>query len=167
MSATIRAEPLSVERFAPFGQVVSAGQGDGVSANQGTAVRFNRAATLVNARPGATPNLAVFRSMPKELPFALRLLEKHPHSTQLFAPLVASRFLVCVAPKLADGSPDPLLIRAFLCGPGQGINYRADTWHHPILALDAPAEFLMLAWEDDGPQDCVERWFDEPVLVTT
>lgn len=163
---TVRAEPLTPEAFAPFGQVISAGLGDGVAANQGTAVRFNWAAELVNERPGARANLAVFRSTPKELPFQIRLLERHSGSSQLFVPMSCDRFLVAVCP--ADGAGEPELsgLRAFVCGPGQGVNYSPNIWHHPILALNRPAEFVMLAWEDGTPADCEERPLASPVSVS-
>jgi ureidoglycolate lyase len=153
----LTAEPLSREAFAPFGDVLSAGLGEGTAANQGTAVRFNWAAQLTNARAEAKPNLAIFRSTPQPLPFTVKLLERHPSSTQVFLPLVCSRFLVLVAPAAADQGPALDGLRAFVCRSGQGINYRAGTWHHPIIALDAPAEFAMLAWEDGTRGDCEER----------
>ncbi|MBX5484462.1 MAG: ureidoglycolate lyase [Myxococcaceae bacterium] len=161
----LRLEPLSHEAFVPFGQVISAGRGAGASANQGTAVRFDRAAELANLRPTATPNLAVFRSLPQALPFEVKLLERHVWSTQAFLPLRCVRFLVCVAPTLPNGLPDLTGLRAFVCGPGDGVNYRPGTWHHPIIALDGPAEFAMLAWEDGTAGDCEERPLKEPVRV--
>jgi ureidoglycolate lyase len=165
-SRTVVAQPLTREAFAPFGQVVSVGASVGSSANQGTATRFDRAALLDSARPLATPNLAVFLSVAKALPFELKLLERHPFSTQAFLPMVCARFLVCVAPTLADGTPDVAQLRAFVCGPGQGINYLRGVWHHPIIALDADAQFCMLAWEDGSAGDCVEFPLAEQVLVT-
>lgn len=161
----ILAKPLTAEAFAPFGDVVSAGLRSGSSANQGTAVRFDWSAALVNARGAAKPNLAVFRSTPQPLPFTVKLLERHPHSTQAFLPMICARFLVCVAPTASDGGPDVSQLRAFICGPGQGINYRPGCWHHPIIALEGPAEFAMLAWEDGSPGDCEERALSEPVSV--
>jgi ureidoglycolate lyase len=165
---TITALPLSVEAFAPFGDVVSAGLKAGSSANQGTAVRFDWSAELVSLRPSAKPNLAVFRASPQALPFTVRLLEKHPASSQAFLPLVCTRFLVCVAPRRSDGEPELDRLEAFVCGPGQGINYHANVWHHPIIALDTPAELAMLAWEDGSSEDCVEHHLPakEHVLVT-
>ena len=153
----IRARPLTAEAFAPFGDVVSAGLKAGSSANQGTAVRFDWSAKLDSDRAGARPNLAVFRSTPQPLPFTVKLLEHHPHSSQAFLPMVCARFLVIVAPTARDGGPDVSRVEAFVCGPGQGVNYHRGTWHHPIIALDAPAEFAMLAWEDGSVGDCVER----------
>jgi ureidoglycolate lyase len=80
--------------------------------------------------------------------------------------MVCRRFLVIVAPTLADGAPDLSGLRAFLCQPGQGINYAAGTWHHPIVALDDAADFAMLAWEDGSAGDCEERPLTEPVLIS-
>ena len=162
---SILALPLTPEGFAPFGDVVSAGLKSGASANQGTAVRFDWSARLENGRPGAKPNLAVFRSVPQPLPFTVKLLEHHPQSSQAFLPMRCSRFLVCVAPTAPSGGPDLDGLVAFVCGPGQGVNYHRGVWHHPIIALDEPAEFAMLAWEDGGAEDCVVRQFSTPVSV--
>lgn len=161
----ILARPLTPEGFAPYGDVVSAGLKSGSSANQGTAVRFDWSAKLESDRGGAKPNLAVFRSVPQPLPFTVKLLEHHPHSSQAFLPMRCARFLVCVAPTAPSGGPEVERLAAFLCGPGQGVNYHRGVWHHPIIALDAPAEFAMLAWEDGGPGDCVVSQFPEPQWV--
>jgi ureidoglycolate lyase len=161
------AEPLTQAAFAPFGDVVSAGLGVGSAANQGTAVRFDWAARFLNGRADAKPNLAVFQSVAKELPFEVKLLERHPQSTQLFAPMKVDRYLVCVAPDDAHGEPDLDRLRAFVGEPGQGVNYRANTWHHPIIALGRTAEFLMLAWEDGTALDCEERPLLKPIRITT
>jgi ureidoglycolate lyase len=162
---TVVGEPLSVAAFSPFGFVVSAGLKAGSSANQGTALRFDRCADLLTTRPQATPNLAVFRSSRKALPFAVTLLEQHPCSTQTFLPMVCTRFLIVVAPTAADGGPDVANLRAFVCGPGQGITYGAGIWHHPIIAVDGDADFAMLAWEDGTALDCVEQPLPAPILV--
>lgn len=163
---TVHLEPLTAAAFAPFGQVIQAA-GEGASANQGTATRFNFAAELVNQRPDARANLAVFRALPASLPLRVRLLERHPRSSQMFVPMRAPRYAVMVALADAAGAPDLATLRAFECASAQGINYRVGVWHHPIVALDAPSDFVMLAWEDGTPDDCVEHWFadDEGVEV--
>ena len=162
---TVLAIPITPVAFAPFGQVVSAGITAGRSANMGTATRCDFAAALESTRDGARPNLAVFRSLAKTLPFEVTLLEKHPCSTQAFLPMACTRYLVCVAPSLADGSPDVERLVAFQCGPGVGVNYKRDVWHHPILALDGPADFAMLAWEDGSESDCVEWPLPKRILI--
>jgi ureidoglycolate lyase len=167
MSEALRAQPLTREAFAPFGDVIGLSLGGGTSANQGTATRYDRVAQLASTRPEAQPNLAVFRSVAKALPFEVRLVERHPCSTQMFVPLACQRFLVVVCPSDARGEPDVAQLRAFVCGPGQGVNYHAGVWHHPIIALDGPADFIMLAWEDGTARDCEERSLSAPLLVTS
>lgn len=166
MREPLRAQPLTRDAFSPFGDVIGLELSGGHSANQGTATRFDRVAKLVSHRPQAEPNLAVFRSVAKTLPFEVRLLERHPCSTQMFVPLACQRFLVVVCPEDARGEPDVTRLRAFVGGPGQGVNYRPGTWHHPIIALDGAADLLMLAWEDGSALDCEERPLATPVLVT-
>lgn len=160
----LRAKKLTAEAFAPYGQVVGAGLVEAVDANQGTAARFNRVAELVNLRTEAKANVAVFRSTPVALPFRVKLLEKHPCSTQMFVPMACERYLVMVAPRVESAgvdAPDPARIEVFEARAGLGINYAPGVWHHPILALDRAADFLMVAWEDGSASDCVEHWFGD------
>lgn len=162
----LRADLLSAESFAEFGDVISAGTKAGSSANQGTAVRFDWSAALENRRDGAKPNLAVFRSAPQSLPFTVKLLERHPHSTQAFLPMLCSEFLIIVAPSLPDGTPDIENVRAFVGRSAQGINYKVGVWHHPIVAINDAAEFAMLAWEDRSAADCEERRLASPIEIS-
>ena len=162
----IVAVPLTKEGFAPFGEVVSAGLQGGASANQGTAQRFDFTCALHNGRPQSRANLVAVRCVPVALPLELKLLEKHPQSSQTFLPMIVSRYLVCVAPAGNDGLPKLDGLKAFIGAPGQGINYHAGIWHHPLVVLDEPAQFAMLVWEDGGKDDCVEWPLPQPVIVT-
>lgn len=160
---TIKVEPLTPEAFRPFGDVVAYGVTAEKDANQGTATRFDHCARFESTRPGVKQNLAVFRAKPQTLPFIGKVIERHPCSSQAFLPLVVSRYLVAVAPTKPDGSPDLDGLRAFVAGPGMGINYLRGTWHHPMVALDAPGDFAMLAHEDGTPQDCELIQLPEPI----
>jgi ureidoglycolate lyase len=95
----------------------------------------------------------------------MRLLERHPCSSQAFIPLRCSRYLVIVAPSEPDGTPRWSALRAFVARPGQGINYAPGTWHHPFTALDTAADLAMLAWEDGSARDCEEVPLPEPITV--
>jgi ureidoglycolate lyase len=167
----LTAVPLTPAAFAPFGEVLAAPAApsspstQGHAVIQGTARRLDRAAALESSRPAAEPNVALFRCEPQALPFRATLLERHPHSTQLFASLRGARWLLLVAPSLVDGEPDVEAARAFLASPGQGVNFRRGLWHHPVIVLDQPAELLMLAWEDGGPGDCEERPLAVPIEI--
>lgn len=162
---TLRTEPLTAQAFAPFGQVLQTPQSGDRNMNQGTAVRLDRCAALVSTRSDCPPNLAMVRSLPQAMPLKMRLLERHPCSSQAFIPLQCSRYLVIVAPTAADGRPDWAGLRAFVATAGQGINYAAGTWHHPFTALDTPADLAMLAWEDGSSRDCEEVPLPEPITV--
>src|SRR5581483_12279288 len=99
--------------------------------------------------------LAVYRAKAEFLPLRLMLFESHPHSSQTFVCLSAIRFLVVVAASDAAGTPDMATARAFVGGPGQGVNYRRGLWHAPLKALDSQGDFSMLIWERGTPEDCL------------
>lgn len=157
------AAPLSASAFAPFGQVIEAAGGESFPINQGTCERFHDLARLELDTANGRAGVSIFRARPVELPFAVRLLERHPLSTQAFVPLTARRYLVVVAP--AGAAPEPSVVCAFLAGPGQGVNYARGVWHHPLLALDAEADFLVL--DRIGPgANCDEHHFGENEAIT-
>lgn len=151
----IQALALDPVLYRPYGEVIAAA-GTARAANAGTALRYDHVAALENLRPGAAPNLCVFRAEPATAnPFGVRMLERHRHSTQAFVPMAASRYLVVVC----GGGEEPELatLRAFIATGSQGITYRPGTWHHPLIALDRRTDFACVVYEDDSPGDCDER----------
>jgi ureidoglycolate lyase len=159
----LKAVPLTAEAFGPFGQVVSCG-GGARDANQGTALRNDFLAQVKSTRPSARPNLCAIRSQPQQLPFTAKLLERHPHSSQAFLPMIASRILVIVAPN-KGGKPDVDHVQAFIAAAGQGFNYSLGTWHHPLVVLDTAAELAMFVYEEGGPGDCEEFPLATPLII--
>ncbi len=84
-------------------------------------------------------------------------------SSQAFYPLQARPFLVVVA---AHGPrPDASGIRAFLSSGSQGVNYRRNTWHHALIALDCKSTFLVVDRGGAG-ENCEEISVDPVVFVT-
>jgi len=152
----IRAEPLLRETYHPYGTVVAADSSlPRKPANQGTAERYNHLGELKNLRHGsAEANLCVFRSQPfSGSSFPVRLLERHPRSTQLFVPMSESaRYLVVVAS--GAESPDLKTLRAFVAKSGQGITYHPGVWHHPLIALDHVTDFACVVYENGTDEDC-------------
>lgn len=150
-------EPLQSHTFAPFGDVIEPGAGAGHrTINEGFAERFDDLARLDTGREGGHPVLSVFRARPRSLPLQLRLVERHLLGSQAFVPWLPQRFLVVVAP--AGPAPAPVQLRCFMASPGQGVNYAAGTWHHPLIALDAGGDFLVI--DRGGPlaaADCEEH----------
>ncbi len=153
---------LDSENFAGFGDVIETG-GDGLEINQGTTLRFNDLAQLDVLENGGRPLFNIFRAEPRTRPISIRLLERHPLSSQAFFPLDNRPYLVIVAP--ATDKVQLENIRVFLAHGRQGVNYHRGTWHHPLLALDKVSDFIVI---DRGADDenCDEYWFSESEIRT-
>ncbi|MDZ7749192.1 MAG: ureidoglycolate lyase [Halofilum sp. (in: g-proteobacteria)] len=78
-------------------------------------------------------------------------------------PLNGRPYLVVVA---AGEAPGPDDVDAFLARGDQGVNYHVNAWHHPLLALGAESDFLVV--DRGGPGDnCETRELPEPIAVVT
>ncbi|MCC7320614.1 MAG: ureidoglycolate lyase [Rubellimicrobium sp.] len=136
----IRTEPLTPETFAPFGDVLDcAGEPDRLI-NAGRCGRWHDRARL-DFGPEGQAGISMFRSMARELPLDLDLLERHPLGSQAFIPMSPDPFLVVVAHD-RDGRPDG--IRAFLTAPGQGVNLLRNVWHGVLTPLSPPGLFAVI-----------------------
>ena len=153
----LRTRPLDAVLFAPYGEVLEQRPGD--------PARKNFAADLFSDRPEARPNLRIQRTAPTALPFTATVIERHRQSSQMFAPMSGCAYLVVVFPSGEAGQPLLDQGEAFIAGPDQAVNYAADTWHHPFVALGEGGVFLMLRWEDGTEGD--EEFFPlpEPIRI--
>lgn len=148
-------EPLTAAAFAPFGEVVEAGAQSELI-NEGSARQYADLAGIDVAAEGGTARVSIYRADERRWPLAIAMLERHPLGSQLFMPLSGDPFLVVVAPPAAV--PDRQSVRAFLTNGRQGVNYRRGTWHHPLIALAAGREFLVI--DRGGPgANCEEFRF--------
>ena len=154
----IVAEPLTAQAFEPFGQVLA---GTGAATE-----RRPFAARMHNGRAQAQPNLTWMRVAPQPLPVTVTALERHPHSNQSFVPMNGTRQLVVVCPSTAEGEPVLSQARAFVASGSQGVNYDANVWHAPRVALCAPGEFAMFRWDDGSGQDTELIELQAPFVVT-
>jgi ureidoglycolate lyase len=153
----IRAERLTAEAFAPFGQVL---QGTGAGAQ-----RTPFASRMRNDRPAAQPNMTWMRVVPVSGSVRIDTLERHPHSNQTFVPMNGTRYLVAVCPSAPDGEPLPSQLRIFVADGSQAVNYDADVWHAPRMALSAPGEFVMFRWDNGSALDTELRALAAPIVV--
>ena len=141
----LTALPLTQEAFAPYGEVLTAPE---------TAGRSYFEESLGNLRPGAWPSLSLSVRLPAEaLPLQATLLERHEFSSQSFVAIDASRWIVIVCPHADGGGPDVARATAFVAGPGQGVTYRPNTWHHGLTVLDRPGKFATFMWRDGTKGD--------------
>ena len=162
-AASITAAPLTAEAFRPFGDVIAPDGAPDMMINGGRCERFHDLAQL--SFEGGRAGISIFRSDASPLPYVLELMERHPVGSQAFLPMSASPYLVVVA---TDDAGKPGALHAFLAGPGQGVNYRAGTWHAPLIALEAAQPFAVVdrigdRFSDGGNLE--EFSLPEPVTV--
>jgi ureidoglycolate lyase len=160
MSDLLKPVILTAEAFAPFGDVIEA-RGAPLAINHGATQRFHDLAGLDCAAEGGRAVVSIFRSTPPAFPFAVKVMERHPLSSQAFMPLTGQAFLVVVA---RSGDFDRREVRAFRAAPGQGVNFARGTWHHFNLALDAESDFLVIDREGSGA-NCDEVTLDPPLML--
>lgn len=153
----LRVEPLSREAFAPFGDVIEASEAvRHFPINGGNTERYHDLAS-VEPGPEGRAIVSIFRGQPRALPFRVEMMERHPLGSQAFIPLSGRPYLVVVAP--AGAPPAAADLRVFLARADQGVNYRTGVWHHPLLALDAVCDFLVV--DRSGPgHNCDEVQLD-------
>lgn len=164
--AALIAQPLTGLGFAPFGQVIELPRSGGVRVNQGRGLRFDSIADLTRLEGDAPLKLALYQVTPSKLPFEVALMERHPHSTQIFLPMICQHYVLVVARRLADGAPDIGGASAFIARSDQGIIYHRNVWHNPIVVLGATAQFAMLIHESGEQDDCIEVPLTYPLQVT-
>jgi ureidoglycolate lyase len=149
----LRASPLTAAAFSPFGDVIETAGHAPLAINQRTCERFDDLARIDVLEAAGRPLLSIFRAAPRPLPFEVRMLERHPLSSQAFYPLDGRPFLIVVAEGTA--APRAHQLRAFLSSGLQGVNFRRNTWHHGLIAIGEVSNFLVV--DRGGPSDNCEE----------
>ncbi len=158
----MRATPLRAEDFAAFGDVIETDGRESRWINDGTCRRFDGVADIDVLETDGRPLLSVFEASPRTLPLPIRTLERHPLSSQAFVPLQPLPFLVVVAHEGRE--PLSARLRVFVSSGQQGVNYRRNTWHHPLIALRRASRFLVV--DRGGPgANCEMATFDTEVVL--
>jgi len=161
------AQPLTADAFLPFGEVIELPTQSGLRVNQGRALRFDPALDLRGIDGIGKLAVALYLVDPSTIPIEINLFERHPGSAQFFLPMICENYLIVVAPAEAANRPATQQARAFIAGCGQGILYRQNVWHHPIVAIGGVAQFAMLMRETGNPADCIEHRLSHPLFCTT
>ncbi len=157
---TLTLEPLSADAFRPYGEVIAAGTANADPMNDARFERYDDLARLTaEGRVGVS--IARCRHAASQ-PVTCPMVERHSRGSQAFLPLAGVRFVVVVAPAGAAPSADHL--RAFLTDGNQGVNYRAGTWHVPLIGLAEGQEFLIID-DVDSTDNCDTHTLERPVVV--
>ena len=139
---SIKIQPLSTENFLPYGDVIACQGNHFFQINDQQTERYH---ALAEVESDAKVGLSIFKNIQATaIPFEIAMLERHPVGSQAFVPMQGQQFLIVVAPCLDHQHPDLDQIQAFISNGRQGVNYRAGTWHHPLLTLEAPSDFVVV-----------------------
>jgi len=156
----ITARPLTKAAFASFGEVIETDNLSPIEINKGYALRFTDLASVEITGERGRVGISIFEGKPRTLPLQLDLLERHPLGTQAFIPLSEDPFVIVVAKQTPATAAD---LEAFVTNGRQGVSYRRNAWHHPLLAL-VPQRFAVI--DRLGSGDNLEEWpLSSPVSV--
>ena len=159
MIQTLLTQPISQDAIAGLAELIEAtGEADKFI-NRGLCGRFHNRATL-DVVDGAA-GISVFKSESFSLPFKLEMMERHPFGSQAFLPMQEGEYLVVLAED-KDGAPHDQ--RAYIAGPGQGVNIGRNVWHGVLCPLTNPGLFMVVDRVTDGP-NLEEHWFATPYTI--
>lgn len=160
LNKKIEIKPLTAEAFAPFGDVLECHSDKIRLINGGTTERHHALGYVEANGDGARVALNIFKGQPREFPYLVTMMERHPFGSQSFTPLSGEPFLVIVATDENGKPSEPI---AFLAQAHQGVNYRCNTWHHPLMSLEKVCDFLVV--DRDGQGNNLEEYFYENAYV--
>ena len=193
----IEPQLLTCSEFEPFGCVVESPlprdvnsipkgspipESPFIRANQGSALKASNVSRWVNkygqntGRASGTPTISMFICFPRTLEsrgdcqfpvFPVRILERHPFTSQSFIPMglslddLSTSYLVIVAPSLPPMEdsphremPDLARLRAFVAHGRQAVTYGAGTWHAPMVVIGKTrVDFVVVQSINGVPED--------------
>ena len=161
MAEILKIQPLTRDAFAPFGEVIETDPSAMRYINGGTTERYHALAEAEATGEDARVIINIFRGSPRIFPYAVDMMERHPFGSQSFSPIDDRPWLVVVA---EDEGGRPGRPQVFRAGGRQGINYRRNVWHHPLMTLDAVSDFLVVD-RLGGGVNLEEFFFDEPFVI--
>ena len=163
MTITLQPEPLTKERFAPYGDVIESLVDRKAAMNAERFERFDDLCSIDMKEDGRVAVSIARCRVATSLPYRFDMVERHPLGSQAFVPLTPCKMIVVVAPPEESVAASDL--RAFVTNGRQGVNYRRGTWHMPLIAFDAGQEVLIIDRAGDVP-NCDEHNLDEAVMLS-
>ena len=149
---------LTKKNFSTFGDVIETDGAESILINEGTTERFHNLANIDVESKGGKPLINIFRGQTKPQPIDIKMMERHPLGSQAFIPLQTKPFIIVVAAISETVGPNDL--NAFRAEGNQGVNYKRNLWHHPLLTLENNHDFLVI--DRGGPgENCEEMWFTQ------
>lgn len=161
LTEALEIQPLTKNAFASFGDVIEVDPSRMRLINNGTTERYHALAEPVVVGQSERLIFNIFRGQPRRFPYVIGMMERHPFASQSFVPMSGRPFLVAVS---ADEDGRPGRPRVFLAKAHQGVNYFANIWHHPLMALGAVSDFLVVD-RDNTTENIEEFFFEAPYRI--
>ena len=156
--------PIQINKtnFSEFGDVITTKDIKPLKINNGYAERFDGIANLNTKEKNGETTISIFSALKRNFPMKIDMMEKHPIGSQAFIPMKETTFLVLVAPK--DDKPEIEKIKSFIVPPGIGVNYKAGTWHFPLISTE-DMNFLVLDRKGPGDNLVIENLDKENITL--
>ena len=143
----LQIKKISKDNFSKYGQLVSTKDIESQNINEETTKSFYDLVNIEIYGDDKKCRVNIFKSIKRNFPLEINMLEKHPFSSQAFIPLQKTNFIVVVAP--ISNEPDINLIETFLISPEEGINFKPKVWHFPLIATEN-SNFLTIDKKDSA-----------------
>ena len=162
MTITITPKKITKENFAKFGELITTDDIKPISINDGYAKRFDSIANLDTSKDNGETTISIFSALKRTFPMNINMMEQHPLGSQAFIPMKETTFLSFVAPN--GDKPDLAKIEAFIIPPGLGVNYKAGTWHFPLISTEN-MNFLVVDRKGSGDNLKVQKLEKNQVML--
>ena len=130
----LQIKKISKDNFSKYGQLISTKDIESQNINEETTKSFYDLVNIEIYGDDKKCRVNIFKSIKRNFPLEINMLENHPLSSQAFIPLQKTNFIVVVAP--ISNEPDINLIETFLLSPEEGINFKPKVWHFPLIATE-------------------------------
>ena len=141
----LQIKKVSKDNFSKYGQLISTQDIESQNINEETTKSFYDLVNIENYGDDKKCRVNIFKSIKRDFPLEINMLENHPLSSQAFIPLQHTSFIVVVAP--ISSEPNINLIETFLISPEEGINFKPKVWHYPLIATEN-SNFLTIDKKD-------------------
>ena len=154
--------PITKENFAKYGDMISTKDIEPLEINNGYAKRYDGIAKLNTSKDNGETTISIFSALKRNFPMKIDMMEKHPLGSQAFIPMKETTFLVLVAPK----GEKPIIekIKSFIVPPGTGVNYKAGTWHFPLISTE-DMNFLVVDRKGLGNNLVIENLEEKKIVL--
>ena len=162
MEKILKPEPINNFNFSEFGEVITTKDIKPLEINSGYAQRFDGIANLDTKEQNGETTISIFSALKRNFPMKIDMMEKHPLGSQAFIPMKETTFLVLVAPK----GEKPIIekIKSFIVPPGTGVNYKAGTWHFPLISTE-DMNFLVVDRKGLGNNLVIENLEEKKIVL--